>query len=53
MDTIAQAELKVYEQRIVKYQMKQFFRDIKQIVTDFNPILEIAKLGRYQERPLG
>ena len=53
MDQIAQTELKVYEQRIVKYQMKQFFRDIKQVVTDFNPVLEIAKLSRYQDRPFG
>ena len=53
MDQIAQTELKVYEQRIVKYQMKQFFRDIKQVVTDFNPVLEIAKLRRYQDRPFG
>ncbi len=53
MDQIAQAELKVYEQRIVNYQIKKFFDPIKRFVTDFNPVMEIARLSRYQEKPFG
>ena len=53
MDQIAQAELKVYEQHIVNYQIKKFFDPIKRFVTDFNPVMEIARLSRYQEKPFG
>ena len=53
MDTIAQTELKVYEQHIVNYQIKKFFDPIKRFVTDFNPVMEIARLSRYQEKPFG